>query len=274
MAPSETTIAAVDAPPIRIHADALPPGQDILLALPDDEYRRSLSNYLRRQGFRVIEAGTAQAAVARAVTGDKLHVIVADDELPDLPGLDVLTRLRDLGVDTPIALMADAYSEVREEVALECGAAEFLCRSRRHSIIAKRLHLLAAGAKRHTGSESAAAEDLRVGRLVLKSHCHRAIWRGREVPLTVTEVRIVRLLACRADAALSYREIYDVVHGAGFRAGEGTDGYRTNVRSLIRKIRKRFRNMDGAFDQIENCQGFGYRWRGKIGAADSDKSSN
>lgn len=238
-------------------------GQEVLVVLADAEYRQSLATYLRRQGFKVVEADSAQAAIARVLTGEKIHVIVTADDLPDMPGIEVLARLRDLGVTAAIALLAEAYDQVHEEVALECGAAEFLCRSQRHSIIAKRLHLLAAGAKRHAGQELAAAEDLKVGRLVLKSNCHRALWRGREVPLTVTEFRIVRLLACQKDVSLSYREIYDVVHGAGFKAGDGPDGHRTNVRSLIRKIRKRFCSLDRNFDHIENVPGYGYCWRSK-----------
>ncbi len=238
-------------------------GQEVLLVLPDGEYRQSLSTYLRRQGFKIIEVDSAQAAITRALTGEKIHVVVIAVDLPDMPGIEMLARLRDLGVNAAIALLADAYDQVHEEVALECGAAEFLCKSRRHSIIAKRLHLLAAGTKRQNGHETAAGEDLKVGKLVLKSHCHRALWRGHEVPLTVTEFRIVRLLSCQKDVTLSYREIYDVVHGEGFRAGDGPDGHRTNVRSLIRKIRKRFCSLDRSFDHIENVPGYGYCWRSR-----------
>lgn len=260
---SDRAHAMVAARQSRMQVRSGEQGLDVLLALPQDDYRRSLASYLRRQGFGVVETGNAQATIAQALTGEKIHVIVTADDLPDLPGLEVLTRLRDLGVNSRVALLAGAYSEIREEIALECGAAEFLCRSRRHSIIAKRLNLLVAGSKRHLRHDPAPSENFRLGRLVLKSDCHRALWRGREVHLTVTEVRIVRLLACRAGAALSYREIYDMVHGAGFRAGEGAEGFRTNVRSLIRKIRKRFRALDPNFDEIENCPGYGYRWRDK-----------
>ncbi|MQA65905.1 MAG: response regulator [Alphaproteobacteria bacterium] len=253
------TIATPDV--ATAHAKPSGRSQEILLALPKDDYLKALSAYLRKQGLTVIETETARATIVQALTGEKIGVIVTADDLPDLPGMELLARLRDLGVATPIALLVDAYSEVREEVALECGAAEFLCRSQRHSIVAKRLSLLAAGSKRNSRQDPSATENLKVGRLLLKSHCHRALWRGREVPLTITEVRIVRLLACRAGTTISYREIYDVVHGAGFRAGEGTDGFRTNVRSLIRKIRRRFHTIDHGFDEIENHPGIGYCWR-------------
>lgn len=248
--------------------------QCALLALPADNYRKSLSSCLRRQGLTIVEAGTARATVTRLITGDQPNVIVAADDLPDMPGFELLTRLRYLGITTPIALLTDTYSEVREEVALECGAAEFLSRSQRYSIIMKRLRLLAAGSKRHREHEPSVTENLRIGHLVLNVGSHRTTWRGRTVPLTVTEHRIVRLLACQADMTLSYRDIYDVVHGPGFRAGEGPDGYRTNVRSLIRKIRRRFRALDGNFEQIENYQGIGYCWHSRLVATDGREWRN
>jgi two-component system response regulator ChvI len=58
-----------------------------------------------------------------------------------------------------------------------------------------------------------------------------------------------------------YRDLYDLVHGEGFVAGYGEDGYRTNVRTFIKRVRKKFRDIDDQFDAIENYPGFGYRWK-------------
>ena len=79
--------------------------------------------------------------------------------------------------------------------------------------------------------------------------------------MTLTEFNIVRLLASRAGENTSYREIYDVVHGDGFIAGDGDNGYRTNVRACIKRIRRKFGVIDAHFLEIENCPGYGYRWR-------------
>ena len=72
--------------------------------------------------------------------------------------------------------------------------------------------------------------------------------------------------AGRAGRDVSYREIYDLVRGEGFRAGSGEQGYRANVRALIKRIRQKFRDVDPTFDLIENYPGFGYRWRDGAGA--------
>jgi two-component system response regulator ChvI len=68
------------------------------------------------------------------------------------------------------------------------------------------------------------------------------------------------VLAERAGQDVGYREIYDLVHGKNFIAGHGSEGYRANVRTFIKRIRKKLRDVDPGFDHIENYAGFGYRW--------------
>jgi two-component system response regulator ChvI len=71
----------------------------------------------------------------------------------------------------------------------------------------------------------------------------------------------VQLLASRAGQDVTYRDIYDVVKGAGFVAGAEGEGYRTNVRAMVKRIRQKFRALDDGFAELENYPGFGYRWR-------------
>lgn len=97
--------------------------------------------------------------------------------------------------------------------------------------------------------------------LELRLDRHAAFWAGQPVPLTRTEFAMVRLLAQRPDALVPYRALYDLVHGPGFMAGKGASGYRANVRAFIKRIRKKFRDIDDGFDAIVNEPGQGYRWR-------------
>ena len=60
---------------------------------------------------------------------------------------------------------------------------------------------------------------------------------------------------------VSYRVLYDLVHGKDFLAGQGPEGYRSNMRTFIKRIRKKFCDIDANWDLIENYSGFGYRWR-------------
>jgi two-component system response regulator ChvI len=85
--------------------------------------------------------------------------------------------------------------------------------------------------------------------------------------LTLTEFNILSRLARKADEDVSYRELYDLVHGKDFLAGRGAGGYRGNVRTFIKRIRKKFRAIDPDFDHIRNYAGFGYRWMAAPDAA-------
>jgi len=81
------------------------------------------------------------------------------------------------------------------------------------------------------------------------------------VGLTVTEYKIIGLLVANAGKPQTYRAIYDTMHYVGFMAGFGSTGYMMNVRSALKRIRKKFLAIDPAFAEIENYAGVGYCWR-------------
>jgi two-component system response regulator ChvI len=90
-----------------------------------------------------------------------------------------------------------------------------------------------------------------------------------DVGLTVSEYDIVHLLASNVGRYQAYRAIYDLQYYEGFVAGQGNHGYRTNVRSSIKRIRKKFCKLDPTFAEIQNSTAQGYRWRGLTVPAES-----
>jgi two-component system, OmpR family, response regulator ChvI len=127
------------------------------------------------------------------------------------------------------------------------------------SILVKRIELIAARQKSVPDADRQ-QNEVCLGALTLRLEAHRALWQGAPIDLTHTEFRMVSRLALRAGEDVSYRELYDLVHGKNFVAGSGELGYRTNVRTFIKRIRHKFRAIDLSFTAIENYGGFGYRW--------------
>ena len=117
-----------------------------------------------------------------------------------------------------------------------------------------------AGGTAVSDSVADISQPLVRGKLELRTDISRAFYDGKRVDLTLTEFNIVRLLAGAVDADVSYRQIYDLVRGKDFVAGYGEEGFRVNVRSFIKRIRQKFREVDEEFDCIGNYPGFGYRW--------------
>jgi two-component system, OmpR family, response regulator ChvI len=127
--------------------------------------------------------------------------------------------------------------------------------------LVRRLQLITDGARPAADPQPKKSEGIKSGALELRLDISRAMWAGKTVDLTLTEFKILVLLAEKAGQDVGYRDIYDLVHGKNFVAGHGAEGYRANVRTFIKRIRKKFRDIDPHFDHIQNYAGFGYRWR-------------
>jgi two-component system, OmpR family, response regulator ChvI len=89
----------------------------------------------------------------------------------------------------------------------------------------------------------------------------QAYWNDSDMGLTKREYKIVHLLVSNVGRWVTYRAIYDRMHYEGFIGGLGEQGYRTNVRSAIKHIRRKFCKLDPTFSEIENATAHGYRWR-------------
>ena len=180
--------------------------------------------------------------------------------MPNLTGIEVLRHMRRAGITIPVIFLTVLSDDIYEEAALEGGAVDFIDKSRRLPILLKRLELIAEGTRPSIDSDPRNGVSFRCGPLELRFDVNRALWAGRTIDLTLTEFKIVTLLAEKAGQDVGYREIYDLVHGKDFVAGHGAEGYRANVRTFIKRIRKKFRDVDADFEHIENYAGFGYRW--------------
>jgi two-component system response regulator ChvI len=184
---------------------------------------------------------------------------VIDLDMPGLDGLAFLRALAGAGRALPVIFVTAHSEHVYEEEALRLGAADFVDKSRGPAIILRRIALMLRG---HADpAADPAAEDLRAGPLLLRPAARRADWNATDVPLSRTEFDVLLLLVGRIGQSVSYREIYDVIKGAGFLAGPGEEGYRANVRATIKRIRRKFEGIDAGFAALGNLPGYGYAWR-------------
>jgi len=232
----------------------------LVLVDDDDLFRESLGLNLIDEGYQVTSFGNGRDALDYLEGGGIAEVVLLDWRMPNLAGPEVLRRLRHAGITTPVIFLTVLSDDIHEEAALEGGAVDFIDKSRRLPILLKRIELIVEGVRPAVDPDLRRATSVRIGALELRFDTNRALWNGRVIDFTLTEFKIVRLLAEKAGQDVGYREIYDLVHGKDFVSGHGAEGYRANVRTSIKRIRKKFHDGDPDFDRIENYAGFGYRW--------------
>lgn len=224
----------------------------------DDAYREAISGELADHGFAVESFSDSPALLDSLAAGAAAEIILLDWNLPSVSGIDLLPKLRNSGISLPVVFLTGRSQPVYEKLAFDRGAHDFIDKARGVQILARRLRLVADSARK---PEKPAFEgNFHCGQLLLKPSESRAYWRDLDINLTVTEFKIVHLLASNVGGYVTYRAIYDRMHYVGFIAGSCEDGYRTNVRSCIKRIRNKFRSIDPDFAEIENYQAFGYRW--------------
>jgi two-component system response regulator ChvI len=197
--------------------------------------------------------------LANQATLHHADILVLDWRLPAGPGTELMRQLRERGVDLPIVFLSGLPATTYEATALDRGALDFVDKARGMAILAKRLQIVVGWTRREKSHR--VRPVLRLGALELHPELMRATWKGQDLDLTLSEFNIVYLLASHPGEYVTYRAIYDSVHGIGFIAGSGEDGFRANVRSSIKRIRNKFRAVDPRCREIENFAAVGYRWR-------------
>jgi two-component system response regulator ChvI len=194
--------------------------------------------------------------------------IILDWYLDKETGIDILPRLQRRGIQIPVIFLTGAASRDHEISTFDLGAFDFIDKMRGMTVVARRINRILQMTQNNM---LAICDELAHGHLTLRPKVSRALWKGEDVNLTVTEFNIVHLLVERAGEYVTYRNIYDCVRGSGFFAGSGEDGYRTNVRSSIKRIRSKFNALDPDFNEIQNFQAFGYQWQDpRTGRIDED----
>ncbi len=113
------------------------------------------------------------------------------------------------------------------------------------------------GARRLVGfaTAEAAARALKRGKLTLDPARHESLWDGKPVKLTVTEFLLLQSLAQRPGFVKSRDNLMDAAYDDQVYVDDRT------IDSHIKRMRKKFREVDPEFDAIETLYGVGYRYR-------------
>jgi two-component system OmpR family response regulator len=223
-------------------------GSPVTILVVDDEavLAEMISMALRYEGWTVNTAGDGAAAIAVA-RGDRPDAVVLDVMLPDMSGLDVLSKLRENTPGLPVLLLT-AKDAVEDRIAgLSAGGDDYVTKPFSIEEVVLRLR----GLLRRTGiSVVGTSAQIVVGDLVLDEDSHEVTRAGDLLSLTATEFELLRFLMHNPRRVLSKAQILDRVWGYDF-------GGRSNIVELyISYLRKKIDS--GREPMIHTLRGAGY----------------
>ncbi len=247
------------AAPALLASVSKPDAIRVLLIEDDLIDREFLTDELSKQGFAVRRFEDGASLLGAPDATRDADVIVLHCDQPKVSSIDLLVKLHQEGVNVPVVLLTRRALPAHECLAFDRGAVDVICTSRGSDVLVRRLKGVVKTSKRT--DQLQVDRSMICGKLLLRPDVSRAYWQDADLHLTLGEYNIVHLLASNVGRYMTYRAVYDRLHYEGFIAGNGADGYRANVRSAIKRIRNKFRDLDPTFDKIENYAGFGYCWK-------------
>ncbi len=229
------------------------------IALVDDDRNilTSVSIALQTEGFVTRVYSDGEAAL-KALTENPPDLAVLDIKMPKMDGLELLRRLREK-VATPVIFLTSKDDELDEALGLAMGADDYIAKPFSQRLLIARIRAILR--RTEAVSATAGADDaaqaqpvLDRGQLSMDPARHKVTWKGDNVTLTVTEFLILETLAQRPGIVKTRNQLMDAAYQDDIYVDDRT------IDSHIKRVRRKFRQVDPDFDAIETLYGAGYRF--------------
>jgi two-component system response regulator ChvI len=228
------------------------------IALVDDDRNilTSVSIALQTEGFVTRLYSDGETAL-KALIDNPPDLGIFDIKMPRMDGLELLRRLREKS-QIPVIFLTSKDDELDEALGLAMGADDYIAKPFSQRLLIARIRAILRRAEvvqATEGQEDAEAlGPIERGRLTMDPARHRTSWMGEPVTLTVTEFLILETLAQRPGIVKTRNQLMDAAYQDDIYVDDRT------IDSHIKRLRRKFRQVDPDFDSIETLYGAGYRF--------------
>ena len=228
-----------------------------VIALVDDDRNilTSVSIALQAEGFVTRLYSDGETAL-KAIVDTPPDLCLFDIKMPRMDGLELLRRVREHSA-VPVIFLTSKDEELDEALGLAMGADDYITKPFSQRLLIERIRtVLRRSAARAQTPEVASKSTVSQGHLHLDHERHDCLWKNHPVNLTVTEYLIIDALAQRPGVVKSRDSLMDAAYDDQVYVDDRT------IDSHIKRLRRKFRAVDGSFDAIETLYGVGYRYKG------------
>ncbi|MBC8038276.1 MAG: response regulator transcription factor [Rhizobiales bacterium] len=226
------------------------------IALVDDDRNilTSVGMALETEGYSVQKYNDGAAAL-QGLQDNPPDMAIFDIKMPRMDGMELLRRIRQK-TDLPVIFLTSKDDEIDELFGLKMGADDFIKKPFSQRLLVERVKavLRRAGA-RDPAVPQDTAKIIERGKLAMDPDRHSCTWDTKPVTLTVTEFLILQSLAQRPGIVKSRDALMDAAYDDQVYVDDRT------IDSHIKRLRKKFNQVDPVFDGIETLYGVGYRFK-------------
>jgi len=229
----------------------------IVLVDDDRNILTSVQMTLEAEGFEVRTYSDGDEAL-RELTQRPADLAVLDIKMPRLNGMELLQRLRQgsAAQHMPVIFLTSKDEEIDEIMGLRMGADDYIKKPFSQRLLVERIRsLLRRESARQQPEHNDPSSIIVRGDIVLDGDRHVCSWKGTPIELTVTEFLLVKTLAQRPGHVKSRDQLMDAAYGEAIYVDDRT------IDSHIKRLRKKFKDVDPDFSQIETLYGVGYRYK-------------
>jgi two-component system response regulator ChvI len=227
------------------------------VALVDDDRNilTSVGMVLESEGYTVQKYNDGAAAL-QGLQDNPPDMAIFDIKMPRMDGMELLRRIRQK-TDMPVIFLTSKDDEIDELFGLKMGADDFIKKPFSQRLLVERVKAVMRRAVPRDGTpvQTDASKIIERGKLVMDSDRHASTWNGQNVTLTVTEFLILQALALRPGIVKSRDSLMDAAYDDQVYVDDRT------IDSHIKRLRKKFNQVDESFDGIETLYGVGYRFK-------------
>jgi two-component system response regulator ChvI len=228
------------------------------IALVDDDRNilTSVALALEAEGFEVKTYHDGEEGL-KGITLNPPDLAILDVKMPRLDGMELLIKLRETS-DVPVIFLTSKGDEVDQILGLRLGADDYITKPFSQRLLIERIR---AVLRRRLPPESPLASNMvpqqktRRGYLELDDSRHLCSWRGHPLNLTVTEYLLIKTLADKPGHVKNRDQLISQAYGDSIYVDDRT------IDTHIKRIRRKFREIDEDFDSIETLYGVGYKYK-------------
>jgi DNA-binding response OmpR family regulator len=214
----------------------------ILVADDEERWRRLVGDFLRNEGFKVVEAADGRQAVELLHREEDIGLVILDIMMPVMDGVAACQAIREFST-VPVIMVTAKTDEDSEVLGFVCGADEYISKPLKFPVFIARIKALL----KRSGAGSGVIE---VGGIVIDPAGHTVTVNGQPISLTPREFELLLYVAQNKNIALSRQQILSAVWNFDYYGDARTVD--THVKNLRMKL-------GDCGTQLKTVRGRGYK---------------